>query len=137
LTHSTAQSTLTRSTARGTGPLRLSRLRMTPRRFAASHSRKTAQRSHGRPAEGAVISWLMDEPATVRVSIRRASGASRTVAMTTLKRKANVGENTIRFSARIGRRPLRPGRYRAVISASSADGRRTPATTLPFVIVAR
>jgi hypothetical protein len=126
-----------RSAARGHGPLRLRRLRMTPRRFATSHSRRTARRSHGRPAEGASITWLMDEPATVRVSIRRASGGIRTVRVTTLKRKANRGENTIRFSGRIGRRPLRPGRYRAVISATSADGRRAPATTLPFRIVRR
>jgi hypothetical protein len=110
---------------------------MTPRRFAASHSRASARRSHGRPAEGAFITYLLDEPATVRVSIRRAAGGIRTAGVTTLQRKANRGENTIRFSGRIGRRPLRPGRYRAVISATSADGRKAPATTLPFRIVAR
>lgn len=125
------------SAARRRRPLRLRRLRMTPRRFGVSHSRTSARRRNGRPAEGAFITWLMDEPATVRVSIRRPVTGHRTAPVMTLKRKANVGENTIRLSGRIGRRPLWPGRYRAVISGSSADGRKAAATTLPFRIVRR
>jgi hypothetical protein len=98
----------------------------------------------------------MDEPATVHVSIRRpvvhrrsagaACGRARsarrpacasTVPVTTLERKATAGENAIRFSGRIGRHPLRPGRYVAAVSAGTADGRRTPLTTLAFRVVGR
>jgi hypothetical protein len=117
------------------GPLRLRRLRLSPRRFAVSHTRKNARRQNGRPAEGTILNWLMDEPATVRVSIRRAASGHRWVSVMTLKRSAKRGENTIRFSGRTGKRTLRPGLYRAVISASAADGRRTASKTLPFRIV--
>ena len=116
--------------------LRLRRLRMTPRRFAASHTRAAARRTKGRVAEGTAITWMMDEPATVHVSIRRAVG-HRTVRVMTLTRKAIAGENVIRFSPRVGRNPLRRGLYRAVVSATAPDGRRAPSTTLPFRIVAR
>ena len=119
----------------GHGPLRLRRLRMSPRRFAVAHSRKNARRQNSRPAEGTIVNWVMDEPATVRVNVRRAASRHRWVSVMTLKRAANPGENTIRFSGRIGRHTLRPGLYRAVISATAADGRRTAPTTLPFRIV--
>jgi hypothetical protein len=129
------RSAVRRSVTR-TRPLRLRRLRMTPRRFAASHTRAAAHRARGRVAEGAAITWLMDEPATVRVSIRRTVG-HRAVRVMTLTRKAIAGENVIRFSARVGRRPLRSGLYRAVVSATAPDGRRAPSTTLPFRILGR
>jgi hypothetical protein len=142
--------------ATGRVPLRLRRLRLSPRRFAASHTRRSARRGHGRPAEGTTITWLMDEPATVRVSIRRRVGhrpgagaacgrprsvrrsaCASTVPVTTLERKATAGENAVRFSGRIGRHPLRPGRYVAAISAGTADGRQTPLTTIAFRVVGR
>jgi hypothetical protein len=120
---------------RARAALRLRRLRISPRSFAASHTRRTARRKHGRVAEGTFITWLMDEPATVRVSIRRPAAKGRAVTVMTLTRHAKVGENTLRFSGRKGKHPLRAGRYLAVIGATAADGRRTAPTTLAFRIV--
>jgi hypothetical protein len=133
----TVSSAVSSATTRSVRLLRLRRVHMTPRRFAVSDTRRTASRRHGRPAEGTFITWLMDEPATVHVSIRRMVAGKRLVSVTTLKRKGHTGENTIRFSGRIGRRPLKAGRYRAVVSASAADGRRSPTTTFTFRIVKR
>jgi hypothetical protein len=138
----------------GRGSLRLRRLRLFPRRFAVAHSRRAARRRHGRPREGATLTWLMDEPAAVHVSIRRrvqrsraaeaacaAAAARRAKAcasaapVTALDRRAIAGENTIRFSGRVGRRPLRPGRYAAVVTARTADGRAAAPLTLGFQVV--
>jgi hypothetical protein len=55
--------------------------------------------------------------------------------VTTLRRNAIRGENTVRFSGRYGRRVLRPGRYKMVIRGRATDGRRTPARTLRFTVV--
>lgn len=44
----------------------------------------------------------------------------RTVAV--LTRWARFGKNSVSFSGRIGERPLRPGRYRGVFSASDEFG---------------
>jgi hypothetical protein len=115
--------------------LRLRRLRIAPRTFAASHTRRTAHRKHGRVAEGTFITWLLDEPATVRVSIRRQTTKRRAVTVMTFTRRAKAGETTLRFSGRKGKRPLRAGRYLAVVSATARDGRRAAATTLRFRIV--
>jgi hypothetical protein len=135
--------------------LRMRRLRMSPRRFAVSHSRATARRRRGRAPDGTTITWLMNDRARVTLTVqrvrsgKRVAGACvapsrrtsrrpscrRTVAVATLRRSAIRGENTVRFSGRIGRRVLRPGRYRMVIRARAADGRRTAARTLRFTVV--
>jgi len=47
-------------------------------------------------------------------------GRDRTVGR--LSRNGAKGANRIRFSGRLGKRTLRPGRYRAVITATDAAG---------------
>jgi hypothetical protein len=41
------------------------------------------------------------------------------------------------FSGRLGRRALKPGRYRAVIAATDAAGNKSSTVTLTFRIVRR
>jgi DNA-binding beta-propeller fold protein YncE len=48
-----------------------------------------------------------------------------------------AGRTTIRFSGRIGRRPLRVGRYRATIRATDPAGNRSAARSATFSIVRR
>jgi hypothetical protein len=68
--------------------------------------------------------YTLSEAAQVRLRIQRAlAGRYRTVR--TLKRSGAKGPNRIRFSRRIGKRSLRPGRYRAVIVATDAAGNRS------------
>src|SRR4051812_9521200 len=115
--------------------LRMTRLRMTPRRFAASHRRNVARRRRGHATDGTTITWLMSRPATVRLTVQLIRPGGRTSTVTSFTRKAITGENTVRFSGRIGRRTLRPGRYRMVVRATSADGARTAAQRLTFTVV--
>ena len=137
--------------------LRMRRLRMSPRRFAVSPSRATARRRRARAPDGTTITFLMNDRARVTLSVQRVrngrqvAGACvapsrrtsqrpscrRTVGVATLRRSAIRGENTVRFSGRIGRRVLRPGRYRMVLRARAADGRRTAARALRFTVVRR
>ena len=81
---------------------------------------------------GTRFSYKLNEAAAVVVKIKR---SGRTVAK--LKRSARTGANSIRFSGRIGKRALRPGRYRAEISATDAAGNHSAVRRLSFRVVRR
>ena len=101
---------------------------MSPRRFAVAHRRSAARRRRGRAPDGTTITFVMNDPARVTLRVRRVARGGRTPSrVTTLRRTAIRGENTVRFSGRVGRRVLQPGRYRMAIRRPSTDGRRTPA----------
>jgi hypothetical protein len=81
---------------------------------------------------GTRFGYTLSESAKVVVKIQRARGG-RTVGK--LIRSAKVGANTLRFSGRIGRKALRPGRYGAVITATDAAGNRSAPRRLSFRVV--
>jgi hypothetical protein len=83
---------------------------------------------------GTRFRYTLSEPARVKLRIRRArrGGGYRTIA--TLTRSGASGANRIRFSGRIGRRALRPGRYRAVITATDTAGNRSARRATRFRI---
>jgi hypothetical protein len=114
--------------------LRLTRLRMSPRRFAVSHSRKSARRRRGHATDGTTLTWVLNQPATVHIAIRKISPHGRAVLVRRLVRRGIKGENTMRLSGRIGRRLLRPGRYRLSIAATTSD-QHIAARTMAFTIV--
>jgi hypothetical protein len=117
----------------------------------------TAVAARKRVARGSAFRYTISEDATTRILIERAakglrSGrrcvkptaklrkrrAKRCVRYTragTLTRAANQGANRHPFSGRIGRRALKPGRYRATITAADAAGNVSGARTAKFVIV--
>jgi hypothetical protein len=76
---------------------------------------------------GTRLRWTLSEKARVVVKIQRAprvrGGRYRTLGA--LKASAVQGANRLRFSGRIHRRALLPGRYRAVIGATDAAGNRS------------
>jgi autonomous glycyl radical cofactor GrcA len=76
----------------------------------------------------------MSEPARVRLNVQRIGGG-RHIAVTSLERRGIRGENTVRFTGRVGRRTLRPGRYRVRLIATTADGRKAGPRTLAFRIL--
>jgi hypothetical protein len=133
--------------------LKMQRLRMTSRRFAVSHTAQAARKRRGRAPDGTTITWLLNDRATVRLGVqkvvagrraggrcvaatgRRGKACTRTVPVGTLTRAAIKGENAVRFSGRVGRRLLTPGRYRVTVRASASNGRSTPAKTLTFTVV--
>jgi hypothetical protein len=134
--------------------LKLQRLRMSPRRFAVSTSARQARRQKGRALSGTTITWLLNDRATVRLTVqkvttgrrvngrcvaasagRRGRACVRTTTVGTLRRSAIKGENTVRFSGRVGKRVLGPGRYRITVRAAASGARTTPPQTLTFTVV--
>jgi CSLREA domain-containing protein len=120
---------------------------------AATHHHPGKAKRHHR---GTVFSFRLDQPAAVKIAIQRVTSGrrvghscrqashklrhkrrcTRTVTIATLTRSGHVGSNKVAFSGRIGRKALKPGRYRAVFSATNAAGKSAP-QRLTFTIVKR
>jgi Tol biopolymer transport system component len=103
----------------GAGAPVVSRLSLSRTRFAVGRAR-TAQAARLRT--GTVVRFSLDRAATVKLTIQRRSGG-RWVRAGVLRRSAGAGANRVRFSGRIGRRALRPGRHRIVARAHDSAGR--------------
>lgn len=131
----------------------ISGFRATPSLFA--HARAATAVSK-RIARGTRFRFTLSEAARVAIRIRRArpgrrsSGArcvapsarlrrakrcTRYISVGTLRRSAEKGENSLRFTGKLGTRALRPGRYRAAIFATDAAGNRSPRRATGFRIV--
>jgi hypothetical protein len=94
---------------------------------------RASTRLAARASGGTRLRYILSERARVTVAIRRAVRRGCHVRLRTvgsLTRDGAQGANTIRFSGRIGRRALRPGRYRAVMRAIDAAGNRSQARTV-------
>ena len=97
------------------GALALTKVKMSPRRFAVSHPhRRRASR-----LDGSTITWNLNKAATVRLSFQRKAGKHRWVTMGTITRRATTGSGVVRFTGRLGRRLLAPQGYRLVATASA------------------
>jgi hypothetical protein len=80
---------------------------------------------------GTVFRFVLNGPGKVKITIAR-KVRKRFVKAGVLRRRGKRGVNSVRFSGRIGRRALKPGRYRAIIST----GPKVPPRTVRFRIVA-
>jgi hypothetical protein len=106
----------------------ISGFRATPSLFAIA--RKATPLAAGMP-RGTRFRYTLSEPAKVTLKIQRKVAGSRTRYRTigTLTRSAPKGANSTRFSGRLRKRALRPGRYRVRITAAdTADNRSAPRT---------
>jgi hypothetical protein len=103
---------------------------------------------------GTVFKYTLSTAATVRIQIQRPAPGrksrgrcvkptkklrkkprcTRYVGVGTLTRNGSAGPNTVRFSGRIGRKALTPGKYVAVVTATNSAGSSQPAQ-LKFQIV--
>jgi hypothetical protein len=117
--------------ARDTLAPALTGLRLSHKVFAVGRARTAIA---ARIARGTRVSYSLSENAKVVVKINRV-GKKRLVGK--LTRTAKAGRNALAFSGRIGAKALRPGRYRAVISAVDAAGNRSAPKTVRFRIAAR
>ena len=72
-----------------------------------------------------------------RPRLRRAKRCTRYRTAGTLKRSGTKGANAIRFTGRIGGRTLRPGRYRALITATDTAGNGSTPRTAGFRVARR
>jgi hypothetical protein len=108
----------------------VSSIRLTHSVFAVGRARTAVS---ARVARGTTLAYRLSEPArlTVRiVNARSGRSAGR------LARNAKSGANLLRFSGRIGSRALRPGRYRALVTATDAAGNKSPTRAVRFRVVA-
>jgi hypothetical protein len=147
------------STGCGLSPVRITALSETYSIFAVGGSStpltgRTAGERHHR---GTVFSFRLDRPATMKIAIqasasgRRVRGrcdrdsrrlrqkprCTRTDTIATLTRTGqDVALNRVAFSGRIAGKALKPGHYRALLTAIDAAG-ASPGQTLGFTIVRR
>jgi FG-GAP-like repeat/FG-GAP repeat len=99
----------------------------------ANFSTPRSARAAAAIPRGTAFRYVLNGSAKVRITIAqpRVRG-KRLVKRGTLRRSGKRGPNSVRFSGRIGRRALAPGRYRATIST----GRKAPPRRVLFRIVA-
>jgi len=137
----------------------ISRASLTRKRFRVGRAPTpvSAQRRRGAPA-GTVFRFTLSEPAAVTLTIqrarpgRRARGSCRRPtrrlrsrrpctrwvrAGATIVRQGSAGANRLAFSGRIGRKALRPGRYRGLLRATDPAGNSSTRVTLSFRVVRR
>jgi streptogramin lyase len=126
-----------------------------PKRFRVARGAIPRSARRRTPPRGSSLSYAVSEPALVTVVIaRRTAGrkvgkrcrplsrANRTkrrcthyVTAGTLVRHGLQGLNKIAFTGRIGRRALRPGTYRLMVTAKDAAGNGSAPSTTSFTIV--
>jgi hypothetical protein len=136
--------------ARSAGGMRLTALSLTRTRFRVGGP-PTAINAKARPRTkvGTIIRFTLSETATVKLAIvreqrvrgnRKSSkkkAKAKLVASGTLTRAGRRGTNLVAFSGRVGRRKLRPGTYRFLITATDAAGNRAKTLTIRFTVVSR
>lgn len=109
---------------------------MKPSVFAVNRKGVAEKLVAARVARGTQFRYRLSEAARVVFTIERRKG-KRFVRVGRFAVRAKAGANTKRFSGRIGRRALTPGRCRAVLVATDAAGNRSKARRLTFRIVRR
>lgn len=136
-------------TAIPTGPPAFSNVSMTHRRF------RVGKPSVALAPKGTRFLYTLSEAAKVTVTIdRKAAGrkngrrcakprrglrkrCTRFVKQGALTKQSAAGANSLPFSGRLGRRTLKPGKYRASLRAVNASGQRSKPSRLSFTIVKR
>ncbi len=140
-----------------THPLTITSASLSNKRFRVGKE-ATAISAHKIP-RGTTFRFTLSAPAQLQIVITRASPGlrhgrscvapsarlrrahakhcTRTLTVGTLKRAhESSGAGHISFSGRVGRRALRPGSYRAVLTASNEEVLRSKPVTLSFTIIA-
>ncbi|MBJ7456422.1 MAG: hypothetical protein JHC74_10220 [Thermoleophilia bacterium] len=150
--------------AGGPGAPRITRLMVSPRAFAAvPRGASLRPPAPGRIALGTRISFVLSEPAAVRIVIQRNVAGHRVrrgarvrcVALAPPRRVARAqrcvvhptrgtlrvararGATRVRLTGRFGARALAPGSYRVVVTATDATGARSRPVRAPFTVLRR
>ena len=105
-----------------------------PDRTAPVVSRLKLSRGAVSKKRGTRISFALSEPATVKLAFQRRKGR-RYVTAATLQRAGRLGTNKVRFAKRIGRKALRRGTYRVLVTAVDAAGNRSVPRPRSFRVV--
>jgi Tol biopolymer transport system component len=115
----------------------LSRVSMTNRRFALAAGRTAAT---AKAKRGTTFRFTLSEAAVTKIAIARRQGKRkvRFVPVLALTRtKTAAGRNRVRFTGRVGKRKLRPGRYRATLTATDAAVNTSRPRTISFTMLRR
>jgi uncharacterized repeat protein (TIGR01451 family) len=81
------------------------------------------------------IKWFMTDIAAVKVALERISHRGRAVPAGSFPVKGRQGSNFVSIRGRLpGRKRLKPGRYRFVVSAATLDGRGATPGQLSFTV---
>jgi hypothetical protein len=135
-------------------PMFLGPVKADPTRFEVA-SKGDRARALAAGAGGTTFRYSLSEPATVtfaierRTSGRKVKGRCRAKTRSNARRprcarfrrigsfdaRAAAGANGTPFSGRIKSRPLRPGRYRALLGAVDAAGNRSTRATASFTVL--
>jgi hypothetical protein len=105
--------------------LKLTKLTMSPKRFAVSHRRKP----RGTRLDGSRITWKLTKKATVRLTFQRQTGSKRHrrwVTVGTIRRSAPKGTGVVRFTGRFGTKPMAPRAYRLTVTATAGREKAAP-----------
>jgi Tol biopolymer transport system component len=133
------------------------RLALTNKSFRVGSARTPTTAGRRRSSIGTRFNWRLSEAATVTVRIdralagrrkgrrcvkptrklRKAKKCTRYTRAGTLTRTAAAGAGGTAFSGRIGRKALKPGKYRALVNATDAAGNKARQRTLSFTVVKR
>jgi hypothetical protein len=128
-----------------------------PATFAVDSRAKRERAERSRVRHGTSFRYRLSEAARVRFTImRRTRGrtvgarcgrqtrsnrddraCTRFVRVGAFARQARAGDNRNRFSGRIGRKQLRPGRHRATLVATDPAGNRSTTRRITFRVVRR
>lgn len=117
-----------------TPPAFVGPVRAAPSKFVVGPRRRTAAARRKRVGRGTTFRYRLTEAARVVFTIERRHGR-RHRRIGGLRQQAGAGANAKRFSGRIGRRRLSPGRYRAALIATDAVGNTSRATRVAFRVV--
>jgi hypothetical protein len=137
--------------ARDTTAPTVSRFTLTHRVFAVAHAATPVSAR----VRGTAFKLTLSEPSAVKIAIKRAlpgkrvgkrcvkptatnrhrRACTRFVSAGTLRRGEKAGAVSVKFSGRIGKRALKPGRYRATITATDAAGNVSKPRSVSFRIV--
>jgi nitrous oxidase accessory protein NosD len=111
----------------------LRRVSLRPRTFAVDRPRRARAARHRR---GATLRFRLSENATMRFSVSRASKQKKRKARAvgSLRLSGRAGANSTHFRGRVGKKWLRPGRYRGTLVATDSAGNRSVAKRLSFRI---
>ncbi|HEY4097940.1 MAG TPA: hypothetical protein VGM33_20630, partial [Baekduia sp.] len=107
------------------GKLRLTKVTMSPKRFAVSHRRKPK----GTRLDGSRITWKLTKAATVRLDFQRRAGTKhhpRWVTVGTIKRTARKGTGAVRFTGRFHAKPMAARSYRLTMTARTKHEKAGP-----------
>jgi hypothetical protein len=109
----------------------LSGASLSRKRFRVGKAR-TALSARAKAPGGTMLRFSSSEAGTLSIAIAKAKGAK---PIATLTRSIAAGPGKVPLSGRIGKKPLRPGRYRLTLSAKDAAGNASTPVALPFTIL--